>query len=93
MNVTASLATVLVAGAAIVIGCLVHRWTEPTPGAASSTSKGERLGWADAAAAAVIVIGAFLASGINIEAPAGLPASGPSGDLTPSPTLPDTRQK
>ena len=84
MNVIADLATVLVVSAGIVIGVLVYRWTEPEPNAAVQTPKGERLGWAAGAAAAVIVVGGFLMGGITVEVPPGVPTA----DVSSTPTTP-----
>ncbi|MDQ1022520.1 putative membrane protein YeaQ/YmgE (transglycosylase-associated protein family) [Streptomyces umbrinus] len=69
VNVTVGLSTVLVAYAAIVIGSVVYQWTAPAADAPVPTLKGERLLWAVTAAAAVIAIGSFVASGINSEMP------------------------
>ncbi|MVO90638.1 hypothetical protein GPA10_39290 [Streptomyces sp. p1417] len=65
MNVTLDVSTSLVVIAALVVGCLVYRWTAPVPGAVVQTSKGERLMWAVSAAAAAIVVGSYLADGIK----------------------------
>ncbi|MDX3696915.1 hypothetical protein PV726_43080 [Streptomyces europaeiscabiei] len=78
VNVTFDLATVLVAGTALVAGCYVYRWMAPTAQAVTTTTKGERLLAAITAAAAVVAIGAFLAGGIKAAEPSsGSPALGP----------------
>lgn len=83
MNITFDLATVLVVGTGLAIGCLVYRWMAPTIETVSTTStKGERLLAATTAAAAVVAIGAFLVGGIeDIEPSSGGPAPGPTATL------------
>ncbi|MFI0141972.1 hypothetical protein [Streptomyces luteogriseus] len=78
MSITFNLATVLVVGAALAIGCLVYRWMAPaTETVNTTTTKGERL--LAAAAAAVVTIGALLVSGIEAVEP-------DSGSQAPAPT-------
>ncbi|MEU1916043.1 hypothetical protein [Streptomyces massasporeus] len=80
MSITFNLATVLVVGAALAVGCLVYRWMAPaTETVSTTTTKGERLLAATAAAAAVVTIGAFLVSGIEAVEP-------DSGSQAPAPT-------
>ncbi|MGV4987900.1 hypothetical protein, partial [Streptomyces sp. NRAIS3] len=69
MNVTIDLATVLVAGLAIVVGVAVYQWMASAVGAIASMPKGERLVAALTAAAAVIVIGSYIVGGVKSDAP------------------------
>ncbi|MEU3620165.1 hypothetical protein ABZ725_49000 [Streptomyces sp. NPDC006872] len=84
VNVTLDLATVLVVGLALAVGCMVHRGMAPAAGTGSTTSKGDRLTAAVAAAAGVIVIGSFLVGGVQIGQPSGGPAPGPAATSTGS---------
>ncbi|GAB7109604.1 hypothetical protein JCM4814A_79190 [Streptomyces phaeofaciens JCM 4814] len=79
MNITFDLATVLVVGTALAIGCLVYRWMAPATGTMSTTTKGERLVAAVTAAAAAVAIGAYAVNGIkSVEPPSERPAPGPT---------------
>ncbi|MFB7585209.1 hypothetical protein [Streptomyces hydrogenans] len=62
--VTLDVFTGLVVASALAIAWLVFRWTAPTT-AVHQTSKGERLMWAVAAAASVIVVGSYLGDGLR----------------------------
>lgn len=69
--VTFDLFTAFVAAGALVLAWLVYRKTAPAPGSAAQATKGERLVYAIATAAAVIAIGGYLGDGIRgVEYPA-----------------------
>ncbi|MGW1807177.1 hypothetical protein [Streptomyces sp. NPDC002078] len=69
MNVTIDLATVLVAGLAIVAGVAVYQWMAPVGGATAPRTKGERLAAALGTAAAAIAIGSYIVSGVKSHVP------------------------
>jgi hypothetical protein len=77
MTVTVDLFTALVVCIAVTAGVVVYRWGASSADASVATSKGERLLWAVAAAAAVVAIGSFVAQGVGGgEAPRrGVPSS------------------
>ncbi|EHM25681.1 MULTISPECIES: hypothetical protein [Streptomyces] len=63
--VTFDLLTGFIVLAALLLACLVYRWTAPAPGFPVQTSRGERLMYAAGTAASVIVIGSYLAGGFK----------------------------
>ncbi|MEU4181555.1 hypothetical protein [Streptomyces sp. NPDC026589] len=63
--VTFDLLTDFVVLAALLLACLVYRWTAPAPNSPVHTSRGERLMYAVGAAASVIVIGNYAIGGFK----------------------------